>query len=144
MADNSNNIKGEKVVLSISTNLETPAYLDIVCSIDNGLSLSRDVTTTNTKCGTSKAGGSSNVTVTGSFEANTAPEVTEMSAEELIALAISGDNFLWKMAHIDTPADYYRQGTGFFSSYNETANTSDSVKGDFTIEVLGDLDVTSA
>lgn len=142
MASNDNNIKGNLVRLSISTNLETPAYLDLVCTIDKGLSMSRDVTTTVTDCGTSKAGGASNSTITGSLEANTAPEATEMSSEELLALMLSGDTFLWKMAHMSTPADYYRAGTGFLSAYNETANTTDSVKADFTIEVIGDVDQT--
>jgi hypothetical protein len=143
MALNANNIKGDEVILSISTNLDTPAYLDIVCSIDNGLSMSRDITTTVTKCGTDKAGGAANSTITGSFVANTDPESDEMSADALIALMDSGDNFLFKMAHVDTPANYYRQGTGFFSAYNETANANDSVKGDFTIDVVGSLVVTA-
>jgi len=142
MADAALNIDGKQVLLSISTNTETPDYKTVVCSVDNGLSGSRDVNSVSTKCGTVKAGGSPNYTVTGSLAANSAPESDEMSADALLALFESGDDFLFKMAHITTPADYYRAGTGFFSSYNETANDTDLVRADFTIEVKGGLDLT--
>lgn len=144
MADTANGVKGKFVILSISTDIVTPAYKDVVCSIDNGITGSRNVTTTETKCGTSKAGGSPSYTVTGSLSANSAPGATEMSADDLQALFDSGDDFLWKLAHSTTPTEYYRQGQGFFSSYNETANIGDDVKADFVIEVTSAIDADSA
>lgn len=144
MADPVNNLKGKLALLSISTNLVTPAYKVVVCSIDNGISGSRNVTTTETKCGTSKAGGSPNYTVTGSLSANSAPDTDEMSADDLQALFDSGAEFLWKIEDSVTPANYFRQGQGFFSAYNETANNGDDVKADFTIEVTSTIDATSA
>jgi hypothetical protein len=142
MASTADGVKGKYVILSISTNLVTPAYKDVVCSIDNGITGSRNVTTTETKCGTSKAGGSPSYTVTGSLSANSAPGVSEISADDLQILFDSGAEFLWKMAHLTTPGDYYRSGQGFFSSYNETANNGDDVKADFVIEVTSAVDVT--
>lgn len=142
MADPANVISGSVVTLKISTNLVTPAYKTIVCAINSGLSGSADVTTTDNKCGTSKARGSINWTVDASFEANHTPGGTEMSADELIALMSSGANFLFQMQDEVTPANYYRSGTAFFSSYNETANNKENVQGDFTMEVIGDVDIT--
>lgn len=144
MADLANSIEGSVVTLSISTNLVTPAYKDVVCAINNGLSSSADVTTVDTKCGSSKARGSASYTLDGSFVANHTPGGSEMSADDLIALMDSGANFLFKMEDTGTPANYYRAGTGFFSSYNETANNKENVQGDFTIEVIGSVDSTSA
>lgn len=129
-------IDGKLVVLSIATNLTTPVYKDVVCSIDNGLTGSANVQSTDTKCGQAKARGTSNRTVTGSLAANTAPGTTEMSADDLDALFTSGADFLWKL---DDGTNYTRTGTGFLSAYNETANTGDVVKADFTIEVKGNV-----
>jgi hypothetical protein len=137
MADAANTIDGKLVILSISTNLTTPAYLDVVCSIDNGLTGSTNVQTTDTKCGQAKARGTSNRTVTGNLAANTDPGVGEMSADEMEALFTSGADFLFTL---DDGTNYYRAGTGFLSTYNETANTGDVVKADFVIEVKGDID----
>lgn len=142
MADTANSIKGKYVLLSISTNLVTPAYKTVVCSINNGLTGSRNVTSTETKCGTSKAGGSPAYTVTGSLAANSAPATDEISADILQGLFDTGADFLWKLAHSTTPANYYRSGQGFFSTYNETANNGEDVQADFVIEVSGALDVT--
>lgn len=142
MAQTSNSIQATQVVMYISTNTVTPDYKAVVCSINNGLKGTREVTTTSTKCGTAKAGGSPAYTIDGSLAANTAPSGTEMSHNELIALFESGAQFLWKLAHISTPANYYRQGAGFFSAYNETANDKENVLADFTIEVEGGVDST--
>jgi hypothetical protein len=144
MASTADGIKGKYVILSISSNLVTPDYKDVVCLIDNGLAGTRTVSTTETKCGTAKATGSPAYTVSGSLAANSNPGASEISANELLALFDSGAAFLWKLAHITTPADYYRQGQGFFSSYNETAPTSDDVKADFVIEVTSTIDADSA
>lgn len=141
MASAADNIQARLVAFSISTNLVTPAYKMIVCRINGGLSATAEVTTQDTTCGTSKARGSANYQVTGSFEANKNPGVSEMSADELIALMESGAEFLWKAE--DTTPDYYRAGQGFFSSYNETFNNKESVLGDFTIEVNGSVDTTA-
>jgi hypothetical protein len=63
--------------------------------------------------------------------------LTELSSDDLQALFASGADFLWKL---DDGTNYYRQGTGFFSTLNETANTGDVVKSDFVIEVKGAVD----
>jgi hypothetical protein len=141
MADVVNSIKGKDVIIGISTNLVTPSYKTIVCRINGGLGSTADVQTQDTTCGKAKARGGASFTITGSGIANTTPGGSEMSAEELMALMISGDSFLWKMESA-TPADYYRAGTGFLQSYNETANNGEDVGFDFTIEVQGDVDVT--
>jgi hypothetical protein len=142
MADVLDVVKGKDVLLSISTNTETPAYSVLVCQINGGLAGTRDVQTTTTKnCGTAKSGGSPNYTVTGTLLANTTPGVGELSADDLLALFESGDSFLFKFAHSTTPADLYRQGAGFFSSYSETYNDGENVSADFTIEVEGSLDL---
>jgi hypothetical protein len=143
MADPVNSIDGSLVILSISTNTTTPAYKEVVCSINNGLSGSRDVKATQTKCGTAKSPGSPNYTLSGNFAANKTPGATEISHEVLAGLFDSGADFLFKLAHITAPTDYYRQGTGFLSSYNETANNGEVVQGDFTVEVKGSPDFTS-
>lgn len=138
MANAADTIDGRLVILSISTNLVTPAYKALVCSIDNGLTGSANVQTTDTKCGQAKARGTANNTVTGNLAANTAPTaLTELSSDDLQALFASGADFLWKL---DDGTDYYRQGTGFLSTLNETANTGDVVKSDFVIEVKGAVD----
>lgn len=142
MADVVNSIKGKDVIIAISTNLVTPAWLTIVCRINGGLGGTRDVQTQSTTCGTAKSPGEPNYTITGSGLANTTPGGSEMSAEELIALFESGDSFLWKMASL-TPADYYRSGTGFLSNYNETTNDGENVGFDFTIEVEGGVDISA-
>lgn len=142
MAETSNSIKGSVIILSISTDTVTPDYKSVVCSINNGLKGTREVTTQSTKCGTAKTGGSPAYTIDGSLAANTSPGATEMSHNDLIALFESGDSFLFKMEDTGTPANYYRQGQGFFSAYNETANDGENVLADFTIEVEGSVDST--
>lgn len=136
MANAADTIDGKIVELKISTNLTTPSYKSVVCSIDNGLTGSSNVQTTDTKCGQAKSRGTSNRTVTGSLAANTAPGIGEMSADDMDALFTSGASFLWQLTD---GADYTRTGEGFLSAYNETANNGDVVKADFTIEVKGDV-----
>lgn len=136
MANAADTIDGKIVELKISTNLVTPSYKSVVCSIDNGLTGSSNVQTTDTKCGQAKSRGTSNRTVTGSLAANTAPGTGEMSADDMDALFTSGDSFLWELTD---GADYTRKGEGFLSAYNETANNGDVVKADFTIEVKGNV-----
>lgn len=135
-ADAKNTIDARQVLLKISTNLVTPSYKSVVCSIDNGLTGSSNVQKTDTKCGQAKSRGTTDHTVTGSLAANTAPDsTTEMSADDLIALFESGADFLWELI----ATGYTRKGTGFLGAYNETANTGDVVKADFTIEVKGGI-----
>lgn len=143
MANATNTISSKLVVISISTDTVTPSYKSVVCSISKGLSGSADVTSQATDCGTAKSRGSVSWTIEGSFAANTSPSGTEMSHDDLIALMQSGDDFLFKLADSVTPANYYRQGTGFFSSYNESGEVNGYIQGDFTIEVKGDLDYAS-
>ena len=145
MADTANSIKSSALILSISTNLDTPAYSSVVCMLSAELSGSRDVTTVSTWCGSSKAGGTPNWTFSGELVLNTDPDPDdELSSAQLIALFESGDNFLWKLAHATTPADYFRSGTGFLSSYSESAPEDDTIRSSFTVEVIGAVDATSA
>lgn len=143
MAAVTDSLDGSAVLLSISTNLTTPVYKTLVCAINNGLKGTRNVTSKSSKCGTAKSAGEPNYTLDGSFVANKTPLSTEMSHEAMIALFDSGADFLFKLADAVTPTNYFRQGQGFLSSYNETANNEDTVDGDFTIEVKGSPDFTS-
>jgi hypothetical protein len=137
MADPTKTLSGKETLLKIATNLTTPVYKGVVCSIDNGLTGTSNVQKTETKCGTAKARGTSDHTVTGSLAANTAPDsATEMSNEDLLALFISGDDFLWEVVN---GTDLLRKGTGFLSAYSETYPTADVVKADFTIDVKGNV-----
>jgi hypothetical protein len=142
MADVKDKIDGKVVILYISTNTVTPAYDSVVCKIDGGLAMTSNVNTVENSCGIAKARGAANYSITGSLAANTAPGTGELSAEDLIVLADSGAEFLWKYADDPTTPNLYRQGTGFFSSYSETYNYGDVVKADFTIDVIGSVDVT--
>jgi hypothetical protein len=136
MADPTKTISGKETLLKISTNLVTPDYKSVVCSIDNGLTGTSNVQKTESKCGTVKARGTSDHTVTGSLAANTAPSAGEMSNDDLLALFTSGADFLWEVVN---GTDLVRKGTGFLSGYSETYPTADVVKADFTIDVKGNV-----
>lgn len=131
------------VALSISTNLVTPAYKEVICATDTGLSGDTDISTVDTKCGLKKSPGSTNWTMNVSGVADLAPGGSQMSANDLITLAQNGTRFLVKVADTGGTPTYYRQGEAFFSSYNETANNGESVSFDATLEIDGDVDTTA-
>lgn len=136
MASAEDTLNGIDTLLKISTNIATPDYKTVVCSIDNGLTGSANVQTTDTKCGIAKSRGAANRTATGSLAANTAPATGEMSANELDALFTSGADFLFEIVN---GTELIRKGTGFLSGYNETYNNGDVVKADYTIEIKGNV-----
>lgn len=130
------------VALSISTNLVTPSYKEVVCATDTGLNMDVDVSTVDTKCGVKKSPGSANITMNISGVAEFAPTSTQMSANTLFDLGQNGTRFLVKIADTAVTPTYYRQGEAFFSSYNETANNGEQVSFDATLEIDGDVDIT--
>ena len=138
-----NAIQGDLVALSISTNVTTPAYKEVVCSENSGLDGSADVNTKRTKCGVIKGVGPMAWTFTGSGAFNSIPGGSAMSAQELVTAAQDQTPILVKLAHATDATIYYRQGQGIISSYSETANSGDVVSYDFTIDIEGDLDVLS-
>jgi predicted secreted protein len=144
MADASDKINSNEVLLAISTNLDTPDYKDVVCGQDIDIDWSKDITTLKTKCGTVKAAGEPSVTITGTGVANHTPGGTEISADEIAAIMQGSADVLVRVQDDTTPANYYRQGQGTMTAYSESAPLDGAVTFDFTIEVSGSLDLASA
>lgn len=129
------------VGLFISTDLVTPAYLEVICATDTGLDGTTEVTSVDTKCGFLKSPGSTSWTMNVAGVVEMDPDAGMMSANELIALAQAGTRFLVKIADTGGTPVYYRQGEGFFTSFSETANNGENVTFEGTIEIDGDLDI---
>lgn len=143
MADINDKIASNDVLLAISTNLDTPAYKDVVCGQDINIDWSKDVTVLRTKCGVAKSAGEPSITITGTGIANTSPGGTELSADELAAIMQGTADVLVRIQDETTPANYYRQGQGLMTAYGEDAALDGSVTFDFTIEISGSLDLVS-
>lgn len=146
MATLSNSVNGVDVLLSISTNTVTPAYKAIVCSSgDFGLdSTTEGAATVVTRCGTAKAPGSAAYSIKFEGVHNTSiSSGSELSGNQLIALNESKATILWKLEDSITPANYYRQSTGFISAYSETSPVDGYTRFTGTIEVTGDIDLTA-
>ncbi len=143
MAETVDKINSNDVLIAISTNLDTPDYKDIVCGQDIDISWSKDVTTVKTKCGTAKTAGEPSVTITGTGMANTDPESDEMSANDLATIMQGTTDVLVRIQDDTTPANYYRQGQGLMTGYNESAPLDGAVTFDFTIEVSGALELVA-
>lgn len=137
-------IQGDVVGIYISTNLVTPAYKEIICAENTGLDGSRDVNSRRTKCGIKKGYGPVSWTMTGTGTHETVLGVNQISAQELIGIVQNETDVLVKIAHVTDATLYYRQGQGQITSYSESANSGDPVTYDFTIDISGDLDITSA
>ncbi len=144
MALTSNGIVGKTVILSISTDLTTPAYKAVVCSSDD-ITLSggtEAATTIVTRCGTAKTAGTPSYSLNfAGLHNSLVTAASELSGNELAALKASGASFLWKMAGA-VPADFYRQGTGVLGTYDETAPMDGFARFSGTIEVSGVVDLT--
>lgn len=144
MADAANKISSNDVLLAISTNLETPAYKDVVCGQDIDIDWSKDITTLKTKCGTVKAAGEPSVTITGTGVANTTPGGSEISADDIAGIMQGNSDVLVRVQDETTPANYYRQGQGTMTAYSESAPLDGAITFDFTIEVSGSLELAPA
>jgi predicted secreted protein len=144
MADVNDSLGGEVVFLAISTDLVTPAYKNVVCSSgDIGVAGSTEGgATANTRCGVAKGGGRSSWQITGEGVHNTnIAALTEVSANEMAALFQNRTSVLVRVQDETTPANYYRQGQGKITEYEETSNVDGFVTFSFTIEIAGDLDL---
>jgi hypothetical protein len=133
------------IAVSISTNLTTPAWKEIVCMEDHTLDGKTNVTKRKTRCGNLTFTDSPEWSVTNSGAANLTPATgTEASVQELATIFQDQTPFLVKLEHRTDPTKYYRSGQGLLTSYTETGKQGDAVGFDFTIDVDGDLDLLSA
>jgi hypothetical protein len=137
-----NTIDGDLVGVWISTNTVTPDYAEVVCAENTKVDGSADLKKKSTKCGVAKKTGPVDWTITGSGVHDSAPGTGKISADAMIALLQSGDEFLVKVAHT-TAALVYRQGTAVLSKYSEDFSVGGFGEFDFTIDVIGDLDVVA-
>ena len=144
MANAADKINSNDVILSISTDLESEDFKDVVCGQDIDIDWSKDITTLKTKCGTVKAAGEPSVTITGTGVANTNPGGSEISADEIAAIMQGSSDVLVRVQDENTPANYFRQGQGTMTAYSESAPLDGALTFDFTIEVSGALELVAA
>lgn len=132
-------IEGKLVGLFISTNIAVPAYKEVICSTGHSMEGTRDTSSVATKCGIYKSKGLPNYTIPVSGLGDATPDAGKMSADQLLELFDSGDDFLWKTVHATDDALIYRQGQGYFSGYSEEYPAEGYMTFDGTIEVEGNI-----
>ena len=145
MADVNDSLYGDVIGIAISTDLETPAYKDIVCSSGdiNVTGSTEGGATVVTRCGIAKAPGRAGWVISGEGVHNSnVAALTEMSANELAVLFQAKTPVLVRVQHT-TPASYYRQGQGTITDYEEVSSVDGFITFTFTIDISGDLDVTA-
>jgi hypothetical protein len=129
-------LEGSVVSLSISTNITTPDYKEMVCAEETSISGSRDINKRKTKCGTDVKISEPEYVVNGSGAAKKTPATGELSANELQSIFDNGTLVLVKVTDDD---GYTRIGQGYMTSYNETANEGEAVGFDFQIDIQGSV-----
>jgi hypothetical protein len=129
--------EGSVVALSISTAASFPfTWKEMVCAEETSMSGTRETNKRKTKCGTSVSISEPEYVISGSGAAKKTPGVSEVSANELFDIFNSGAAIAVKVTDED---GYVRFGTGYMTSYNETANEGEDVAFDFQIDIQGEL-----
>ena len=107
MASINNSLNGTLIGISISTNLVTPAWKEIVCSSED-ITLDGSTeggTTLTTRCGVLKTAGTASWQVTGSGVFNTTVGGSEVSGNELVELFQDKTDILVKLEYTSDPTD---------------------------------------
>lgn len=135
-------VGGSELIWSYSTDLVTPSYKSVVCKQSASLDGSRNVSTEESDCGVFKSFGPSNYKLNFSGLVDTAPDASEGSWTELLALFEANTPILSKFATVGN--EPYITGTSRISSLNLAASSpSDTVKFTATVEFYGAVDITS-
>lgn len=92
MADLTKAVQGKDVLHYITQNGGS-SYLAIVCLTQNAVSLTKNSTDTDTKCGVITSTGNPSVTYTGTGVMISDPEANELSFMDLMHLAVLNDTF---------------------------------------------------
>ena len=139
----SKEIPGKVMILSVRYNGDT-TWLQNVCETQNVLSVSRDVSTTQTKCGPKTS--TSDPTYTVSFEgvANIEPGAGEASIAWWKNAMKSDNKIDWKISNLvfgtgDGEVDaetIINYGSGVLTSFEQTSTTEEDVT--FSGEITGD------
>jgi hypothetical protein len=116
-------------------------YSNVVCGTDFNLSLSNSTNNRQTFCGPKSTPGDQTVTIPYNGEIIKDPTTGELSAPDIFTLAQNQTTFSWKSGKLNPGAgDITKTGRGYFSSYQETFNSTDVAKFSCTITVDGLVD----
>lgn len=127
-------IDGKDLVHYISVN--DGADFDLItCLTQNGISLSRSSTTTDTKCGSIVSTGSVAGQFTGTGLIDDAPASGQMSYLELLQLFLDDTEFI--IVEHNTGESVYVVGTGKISAISTDNGSSANANFSYTVDISG-------
>jgi len=140
-------LKGSLTVMMVSpTGLN---FRTIVCEDSSQSSITSNVNTTATKCGTVSVPDTPQVTISGSGILDAAPAVNQATLKELQDWALKNTPLYFIRKTLADPAvgetsgeSLYLDGRGYFTSVEETSAEGDVIKFTWTFTTTGTVDNT--
>lgn len=138
-------INGKDVSVQLSSDSGS-TWKTLICELDHTFSLTRETSSVFTKCDSGTATvslGAYSWQVSGNAVADTAPGVGQVSYEDMLGWAQGGTSLMILLEHPGAGTDFTESGSGYITSLERTAGTSDPVQFSFTFSGTGALDITA-
>lgn len=134
-------IQGKDIIFSISTDLVTPVWKELICLETLSVVWSTDVNKRATRCGIKIGIRPTEVTMNGTVVADDAPSGSQVSHKDIEGWMNAGTKVLVKAAHTTTPAKYFVSGAGYFTSNTENAPSDDLLAFDWQFDLTDTIDL---
>ena len=130
-------MQGKDVKVEISTDLVTPVWKTLICEVSNGVRLSRETTSTQTKCdnGTAKIGLGA---LSWSFEfeavADTIPTASQVTYADFLGYIVNGTKVLGRVLYT---GEFHHQGQVYVTDLSLDSADGDVVRFSGTLSGTG-------
>ncbi len=141
-----NTIQASQVSLQISEDQGT-TWLDLVCIDNFDISFDTQTTETNTFCGIALGVGAIKHSVKGSAVCEAIPDVDQATLNKVLNWQKSKERIMYRVEYPATGgsvgANFFMEGTGYFTAIDTKFANLDVVKFDFTISGDGEPDINA-
>lgn len=138
------NVQGKDDILELSTDGGS-TWKTLICETSHSFNFNRNTNRTPTKCdgGTSALGiGSYEWSFQSSVVVETAPTVTQVSYEDLLAWAVGATALLLRNSNGTSGANFHHSGSVYITDLSKTAEVDGLVTADVTFSGTNALDIS--
>jgi hypothetical protein len=130
-------IPGKNVNIYIDYTGVGDAFDQVVCQTEGSLDINTPINRTQTNCGSKVATGVPEVSISGTFLAETAPDTDQTSLQQLLAQAIN-PTLVKARAEYDTDnTKFFIQGDAYVTAFGSSWTTDGSLEFNATFEFNG-------
>ena len=130
-------ISGQKVNIYIDLTGVGTTFDQVVCLTEGSVSINTPINRTQTNCGSKVAAGVPEVSISGTFVAETSPTGTQTSLQEVLGNAIAPALIKVRARYDDDTTDFFIQGDAYVTGFEVNWVTDGNLEFSATFEING-------